>query len=298
MLVIDNTPKGVKRMNDWKQYLPEKYKETYDYSAKVWRGGLSMFPPAIVTCAITGGNAGKEINPNLPELLDEQVRQTYDAYKAGASMVHIHRRDPENPCAMTQDPELYKEVNTKIREKCPDIIINNTAAGGRFRISETELSPMLLASVYADPEIASLDVTNYCSLTRMPPRKPPLFGRDEEQVRELSYSISHSETQQVIDLMKEHKVKPEFECFNMSDIFYVNRLLQGGYEDIHGGPHLVQFVFTPGGSNWPTMEYMVALKGAVPRGVSVRHYCCRCAAIPGSDHGADPGFPCPGRYGG
>ena len=45
----------------WQEYLPENFKETYDYSAKIWRSGLASFPPLIVTCAITGGNAGTEV---------------------------------------------------------------------------------------------------------------------------------------------------------------------------------------------------------------------------------------------
>lgn len=253
-------------MDEWKQYLPEHYKETYDYSSKMWRSGLASFPPVIVTCAITGGNAGKEINPHLPESLDEQVEQTYAAYRAGASMVHIHRRDPANPCAVSTDPEMYREVNKAIRAKCPDLIINNTAIGGRFKISDTELSPMNLTSVYAEPEIASLDTSNYCSVMKLPKRNPPLFGRDEDVIREWGYSLTLSEAEKALELYTQHKVKPEFECFQMSDIHYVNKLVQGGYQDLYGGPHWINFVFTPAGSNWPTMEYMVALKGAVPRG--------------------------------
>ena len=62
-------------MEELKNYLLEDYKETYAYSNMIWKGGLSDFPPAIVTCAITGGVAGKEVNPNLPEMVDEQVEQ-------------------------------------------------------------------------------------------------------------------------------------------------------------------------------------------------------------------------------
>ncbi|MCR4443441.1 MAG: 3-keto-5-aminohexanoate cleavage protein [Peptococcaceae bacterium] len=252
-------------MEELKNYLLENYKETYDYSNLVWRGGLSELPPAIITCAITGSNAGKEVNPNLPELLEEQVEQTYEAYKAGASMVHIHRRDPRNPCEMTNDPEMYREVNKKIREKCPDIIINNTAVCGRKRTSDTTLSEMMLTSIYAEPEVASIDTSNYCSIQRLPKRLPPLFGRDEDVIRESCYSISDSEVKKAIGLMTERNIKPEFECFQISDIHYVNRLMKSGYRDLFGGPHLVQYVFTPG-SGWPTAEYMTMVVKAVPRG--------------------------------
>lgn len=250
----------------WQEYLPENFKETYDYSAKLWRSGLASFPPLIVTCAITGGNAGKEINPDLPESLEEQVEQTYEAYQAGASMVHIHRRRPDNPCEVTADPEHYREVNREIRKRCPDLIINNTAIGGRFKISDTKLSEQSWTSIYAEPEVASLDISNYCSLMKLPKREPPLFGRDQDVIREWGYSITQTEVMRTLDLMREHNVKPEFECFAMTDLLYVKRVIDAGYTDQLGGPHMVQFVYTPGGSNWPTMDYMVALKNAVPKG--------------------------------
>ena len=217
-----------------------------------------------MTCAITGGNAGKEINPNLPESLDEQVQQATEAYQAGASMVHIHCRRPNNPCEVTDDPALYQEVNREIRKRCPDLILNNTAIGGRFKISDTELSPQNWTSIYARPEVASLDISNYCSVMTLPKREPPLFGRDEPVVREWGYSITQSEVMRTLELMTEYEVKPEFECFQLSDLMYVKRVMDAGYKDRLGGPNLIQFVYTAGGSNWPTMDFMVALKNAVP----------------------------------
>src|SRR4030067_95609 len=125
-----------------KDYLLHEYRDTSEYLAKLFRGGLSEFPPLIISCAITGANQGKEANINLPESAEEQAEQTYHAYKAGASIVHVHRRSSKNHAIMTQDPDEYKEVNALIREKCPDIIINNTAACGRVRQVTTPVSPL------------------------------------------------------------------------------------------------------------------------------------------------------------
>ena len=71
-------------------YTMEYLRDTYHYCSNLWRSGLANLPPAIVTCAITGANGGKEVNSNLPETIPEQVESTYEAYKAGAVMVHIH----------------------------------------------------------------------------------------------------------------------------------------------------------------------------------------------------------------
>ena len=60
-----------------------------------WTEHFRKWPPVIISCAITGGIHGKEANPNLPETPEEQADSVYEAYKAGASVVHIHARDPE-----------------------------------------------------------------------------------------------------------------------------------------------------------------------------------------------------------
>ena len=104
----------------WQEYLPENFKETYDYSAKIWRSGLASFPPLIVTCAITGGNQGKEANPNLPETVEEQVESAYEAYKAGAAMVHIHaRREDGMPVG---DFETFRKILSAIKKEA-DVVI-------------------------------------------------------------------------------------------------------------------------------------------------------------------------------
>ena len=164
--------------------------------------------------------------------------------------------------------EVYREVNREIRKRCPDLIINNTAIGGRFKISDTELSEQSWTSIYASPEVASLDISNYCSVMKLPKREPPLFGRDEDVMREWVYTISQTEVLRTLDLMEQYDVKPEFECFAMQDLLYVKRTMDAGYKDPKGGPINIQFVYT-GGSNWPTMDYMVAVKNAVPKGCNL-----------------------------
>ena len=142
--------------------ITNEYRDAVGYASKVARSGLSKMPPLIITCAITGGLHGAELNPNLPETKDAQVQSAYDAYNAGASIVHIHARDPKNLAAMSNDVNDFKEINARIREKCPDLIINNTCLGGRL-IAETDkgmvITPNLLSSLDALPELSSIDLT-------------------------------------------------------------------------------------------------------------------------------------------
>lgn len=248
-------------MSELKDYFIEDYVDPEKYLAKFSRSGLSQFSPLIISCAITGANQGKEANPNLPETLDEAVQQTYDAYNAGASLVHVHRRSPQNNSVMTKDTNDYREVNARIREKCPDIIINNTAGGGRTRHPDGSVSPLLTVSIEAQPEVASIDISNFVSRAKMKKRLPPLTGRDEDQIVEYAYGITPTEAEQVMAMMKENGVKPSYECFDIGDLQYLKGFINAGIAE---APHLVEVVFTEG-TNFPTIDYLMTAMRYMPK---------------------------------
>ena len=131
-----NVRKRVSIMSELRDYI-------FDFSStsdclKRMMGGIGNLPPLIISVGITGANHGKEANPNLPEMPEEQAEQAYEAYKAGASSVHVHRRRRDNPAENSYATDDYVEVNALIREKCPDLIINNTSACGRVRRGDDE----------------------------------------------------------------------------------------------------------------------------------------------------------------
>ena len=241
-----------------KEYLVGDVRDSVRYIEKMSRGGLSKLPPLIITCAITGGLHGKEANPNLPEAPEEQVREAYAAYNAGASMVHIHRRNPENPMQMSWKWEEFAEINTMVRAKCPDLIINNTCLGGRMLNEETgTIGDRMLASIPAKPEVASLDIHCFCEDM---PRKAPLFGRDEDAILKFHYSISPDTAKYVAQLMDEQGIKPEFEMFDIADVKYLNRLAKDGTAKT---PYWVSMLFN-GNGTIPTPDMMLAATRALP----------------------------------
>ena len=81
----------------------------------------------ILTIAPSGGMAGKKQGEHLPTQPDEIARDVYDCYNAGASVVAVHARRPDDQA--TCNPEIYRDINRRIRDKC-DIVINNSTGGG------------------------------------------------------------------------------------------------------------------------------------------------------------------------
>lgn len=224
-----------------KKYLIESLANSYDHWSLFHKSGLAKMPPLIVSCAITGQNQGKESNPNLPETLEEQIQQTYDAYNAGASLVHIHRRSAKNPAVMTDTYEEYQQVNQLVREKCPDIIINNTVIGGRFAVNGN-LKPAYNTAAPAHPEVGSVDISNYTWPMLRKARKEA--GREKDELQEMQYTISYPELRETLRLMKENGIKPEWELFDIGDYQYLRDMMEEGLVSTNV-PNWVQMVFTP-----------------------------------------------------
>jgi len=72
----------------------------------------------------------KADNPAVPVTPEEQVESTHEAFKSGASLVHIHVRNPDQSSGSS--PELFGRVQEGVRKHCPGMIVQ-FSAGGRGR---------------------------------------------------------------------------------------------------------------------------------------------------------------------
>lgn len=235
----------------WKDYLFD-YMDTYEYMGRLSKG----LPPAIICVACNGGVQGKEYNLALPESVDEIVQSTYEAYKAGASMVHIHARDPNHLSQGAKNTETWIEVNRAVREKCPDIIINNTTGGGPTSTMEERLS-----CLDAGPEIASLNIS-------------PDMVRFKLKARENSLPDPHPElhidhctpfTYKIITKfaleMKKRGIKPEIETYHPGGAWVINHLINEG---LLKEPYWIQTVMGYQSSSYPTVDNLLQLLRDLP----------------------------------
>jgi 3-keto-5-aminohexanoate cleavage enzyme len=76
----------------------------------------------IIVSAAPGATISKEQNPHLPITPEEIVSSHVLAYKAGASIAHVHVRDESGRPVF--NPELFKRIILEIKEKCPDILVD------------------------------------------------------------------------------------------------------------------------------------------------------------------------------
>jgi uncharacterized protein (DUF849 family) len=92
----------------------------------------------IITCAITGNLTRPEQSPYLPITPQQIADSALEAAEAGASIAHIHVRDPETG-RPSMSIDLYRDVMDRIRARNSSLIINlTTGPGGRFVPSEDD----------------------------------------------------------------------------------------------------------------------------------------------------------------
>jgi len=212
----------------------------------------------IVTCAITGGIQGKESNENLPETAEEQADAVYEVYKAGAVSVHLHARDPKNLAMTTKNPEDYSRINRLIRERCPDIIINNTTGGGPWLSTEERM-----CCLFADPkpDMASLNLGPFVGKAQIKDRREPLKHPRAGFLFDACIPCSYADINLYARTMKELGIKPEVELYHPGQYWVLQDLIRERNID---APYMIQYVMGFQTSSFPTPANVLGLIGELP----------------------------------
>ena len=158
----------------------------------------------IITAAICGAEVTKEHNPNVPYTVEEIGREAEAAYKAGASIIHLHVREDDG--TPTQDKERFRLCIEEIKRRCPDVIIQPSTGGAVGMSDEERLQPVELL-----PEMATLD----CGTLN--------FGGDEIFVN------TENTIKNFGKVMIEKGVKPEVEVFDKGMVDYAIKYAKEGY---------------------------------------------------------------------
>jgi uncharacterized protein (DUF849 family) len=175
----------------------------------------------IVTVAPTGGMASKTSNPNLPTQPHEIAESVFLSFKAGASVAALHARRPDD--LATCNADIYRRINSLIRERC-DIIINNSTGGGSSGDMLITRADGLFESSFeermkgldAGAEMATFD--GFTAIDN--------FGD-----KEIIVLTPASRCDAMAKRFQERGIKPEWEVFNPAHILQdVTRLIQKGYD--------------------------------------------------------------------
>jgi uncharacterized protein (DUF849 family) len=215
----------------------------------------------IVTCAITGSIHTPSMSPHLPITPAQIAASAIEAAQAGASVVHLHARNPETG-QPTQDPEIYRQFLPNITAGS-DVVINITTGGS----PTLPLAERLQPAREFQPEIASLNMgTMNFGLYEMLKRydnfrydweRPYLENSDDLVFRNTFRDIAH-----ILQACGDSGTRFEIECYDIGHLYTAAHFLDRG---LLKPPLFIQSVFGIRGGIGAHFEDVIAMKRTADR---------------------------------
>ncbi len=216
----------------------------------------------IITCAITGGIHTPTMSDALPITPDEIATQSIEAAEAGASIIHLHARDPKTG-EPSPDPALFMEFLPRIKQST-DAVLNITTGGGLGMSVQDRLA----AALHAKPEMTSLNMgsMNFAlhplasrySTWKHAWEKPYLANTDDNifrnTFRDIHYIIKH--------LGEGCGVKFEHECYDIGHLYNLAHFVDLG---LIKPPFMVQSIFGILGGIGADIENVMFMKQTADR---------------------------------
>ena len=215
----------------------------------------------IITCAVTGSIHTPSMSEYLPVTPEQIATQAIEAARAGASIIHLHVRDP-NDGRPVQDPALFRRVAPAIKEAC-DVVINITTGGAPTMPVAERLQPALQLK----PEVASLNMGSMnFGLFEMLERYQHFKHEWEEKylrgTEDLVFRNSFRDIGYILQSCADNGTRFELECYDIGHLYNVAHFLDRG---MLKPPLFVQSVFGIRGGIGADVEDLMHMKRTADR---------------------------------
>jgi uncharacterized protein (DUF849 family) len=193
----------------------------------------------VITCAVTGAIHTPSMSPHLPVTPDEIIADSLAAAEAGAAILHLHARNPENG-RPDQTPEAFARFLPRIKQQT-NAVINITSGGSPFMKVEERVKP---AEVFK-PEVASLNMGSinfalFHLLDRYKEFKHSWEPEFLESTRDLVFRNSFKDIEYILKTCSGNNTRFEFECYDIAHLYNLKHFLDRG---LVKPPLFVQSVF-------------------------------------------------------
>jgi uncharacterized protein (DUF849 family) len=174
-----------------------------------------MAKSVIITCAVTGGIHTPTMSPHLPITPQEIARESIAAAEAGASIIHLHARDPETGKPDPR-PETFMQFLPIIKQSS-DAVVNVSTGGGLGMTIDERLA----AAMRAKPEMASLNMGSmnfgiFPLLDKFSDWKHDWEPAFLEMTKDFIFPNTFKSIEYVLrELGETHGTRFEFECYDL-----------------------------------------------------------------------------------
>ncbi len=172
----------------------------------------------ILTCAVTGSIHTPSMSPYLPVTPDEIATSAIEAAEAGASVLHLHARDPENG-KPSSDINVFRQFLPRIKD-ATDAVINLTTGGSSQMTVEQRLSaPAELAPEMCSLNMGSINFGLFPMKDRYTDWKHDWEEPFLENTRDVVFKNTFQDIEAVFSMLGDAGgAKFEFECYDVGHI--------------------------------------------------------------------------------
>jgi uncharacterized protein (DUF849 family) len=215
----------------------------------------------IVTCAITGAIHTPSMSEHLPVTPEEITEAAVAAAEAGASILHLHARDPETG-KPTQDPKIFERFLPNIKQ-ATRAVLNLTTGGSPHMTVEERMQP----AVVFQPELASLNMGSinfglFPMLQRFKSFRHEWEREHLEKSFDLVFKNTFSDIQKIVNTCGANGTRFEFECYDIGHLYTLRNFVDRG---VVSGPLFVQSVFGILGGIGPHPEDVLHMRRTADR---------------------------------
>jgi uncharacterized protein (DUF849 family) len=211
----------------------------------------------VITCAVTGSIHTPTMLPALPVTPDEIATQAIDAAKAGAAILHLHARDPNNG-RPSPDPAVFLQFCPRIKQSC-DAVINITTGGSVTMTVEERIA----AALDLSPEMCSLNMGSMNFALYPMARRYKEWKHDWEEPYLLSsdaniFRNTFRDIERIYkDLGEGHGVKFEHECYDTGHLYNLAHCIDRG---LFKPPVFLQLIYGILGGIGPDLDNLLFMK--------------------------------------
>ncbi|SDL78049.1 3-keto-5-aminohexanoate cleavage protein [Aliiruegeria lutimaris] len=215
----------------------------------------------IITCAITGAIHTPTMSDALPYTADDIATQALDAAEAGASVLHLHARNPENG-AVSINPVDFAAFLPRIKQ-ATDAVVNISTGGSLKNTIEKRIAPALRFS----PEMCSMNMGSMNFSFHPLARRFDAFKFDwEKEYIENSdtyiFRNTFADIENAATQLAPHGIKFEHECYDVGHLYNLKFCMDIG---LFKAPIFIQFIFGILGGIGPEIDNLIFMKRTADR---------------------------------
>ncbi|WP_312525855.1 3-keto-5-aminohexanoate cleavage protein [Paracoccus sp. (in: a-proteobacteria)] len=193
----------------------------------------------IITCAVTGAIHTPSMSQYLPVSAAEIAEAAIGAAQAGAAIVHLHARDPQDG-RPDQTPEAFEPFLRVIKQRS-DCVVNITTGGAPTMTIEERVRP----AAHWKPEVASLNMGTmnfglFPMLARFDGKLQHQWEKDYLGNRNIVFRNTFGDIEHILTTLGANGTRFEFECYDTAHLYNLKYFFDAG---IVKGPLFIQTVF-------------------------------------------------------